>query len=241
MSAEASSFHTINAPRREGLLRKHHPMPLEQTEDGIPHMHADPRCTQSVGLAGIECHLEQRRILLQLRDQRRTVLEHHVVVRHSVNQRQRVHGPLGLLQCVGLTVCVGNFARVAYVALGIVSAVEIPFCHRSSGDADCIEALVGLKHFKRHVTAVEPAMDGDLVGINKIERLEILGTDTLGGDLYDAYGLAYLRFICHAPVSATAIIDPMVDIALVDDCLYLHTFPTAHDSLAVWVAVVFGT
>ena len=110
-------------------------MTCEEIEDGVPQMHRDLGTADAMRLAGIDHRFERHGSALHLRHQRRRIVEHHIVVRHAVDQQHRIFQRIGFFQSarrrIGAILRVG----IAQIALGIVGVVQIPFGDRRAGNA----------------------------------------------------------------------------------------------------------
>ena len=60
-----------------------------------------------------------------------------------------------------------------------MGVVKLPFRDRSARNSRSIQPRISLQLFQRHIAAVRPAIDGDLIGVDKVEGFEKLSAHFL--------------------------------------------------------------
>ncbi|PAV92559.1 hypothetical protein WR25_16042 [Diploscapter pachys] len=195
-------------------------------------MLAHHRPAHPVRVARVEHHLERRRRRLHLRGDLGRIVEEDVVVRHAVDQQQRVLDLRRILHRLRRRIALGVLGRIAQIAFGIMRVVQLPVGHRRAGHRRRIDPRRLLQHLQRHVSAIGPAIGRDLVTIHERQRLQVIGASQLVLDLYRAHRVIDLVLERLAAVVRAAIVDLEIDPALADQILRQRPLPATRHLLA---------
>ena len=181
----------------------------------------------AVRLARIGHHLERQLGLLQSGVECGRVLEHHIVVRHAVQHQQRIADLRRERQRVGRGIGFRIGRRIAQIAFGIMGVVQLPARDRRARNARREHARRLLQQLQRHVAAIGPAIDRDLLRIDEILRLQPGDAGQLVLHLHRAHRLVDLVLERRAAVGRPAPVDRKHDPAAIDQILLDRRAPAA--------------